>query len=813
MPKKSFYQKSVYLLIIFLLICTWLVTTESGLIAACWLIKWSVPGKLTTAKIEGKIIHCIKITDLHYESSLFKASIQEFTLKPTFSLFMKHSLMMADFEFKGTQLIFKNNILLPMSALEGKGNFTLKSNGQFPIFQAEITQGYWFERPLQANLNFELVQKNFYLPTIRLSLGENVIKISPAASNAEKIDWLFHLKEQEIHLESQGFLEREPALKRWKGEINKIILHSTLVGDWNLKEPTSLILGKDQYLIAPLQLVHSPDQLIARGSFQWDQHRFSSTLDIPFLAIQHPYLQGGYSFQGYIHQEFKRPLTLKANLEIHPGTLALPIAANRVYKLIYQRGYLNTTFENNNFTTQFHFNQNAKNLITGELKASFSSWNDFATQPIQGNFQGKWEDPHLFYSLIPDLGKFRGALYFQGDIQGNFKKPLLQLEANTKETSFIISKPNLKIHDFNLQILGKIPGLLNIQGSGFSGTGQFHYQGTSQWEKTFTARVKISGEKIEVYHTPTIQVIATPDVMVDYANSILQITGTVQIPSANITLNENKSYAVLSKDVVLVDGQQSIQSPYPLQVIPNLYVVIENNLHFKGYGIDGIIGGKIAIEERADGLLTGNGRLTIKEGKYRLQGATRYIHRGRLLFPPGTLLVDPILDIRIGKKHTYDSAYEEDIGIYVQGTLQKPLLQPYSTANLQSTEILSRLGFGSTEAAGDEKQRQLLAQTAFLLAGSANPLIDTLQTNLGLEEFNIESGGSYKSFDTQGGTDTVLVMGKSLSRKVYLQYLQSVLEPVATIRLKYFLNRYFTTSIETGTEGIGGDITFSMEKN
>ena len=138
-------------------------------------------------------------------------------------------------------------------------------------------------------------------------------------------------------------------------------------------------------------------------------------------------------------------------------------------------------------------------------------------------------------------------------------------------------------------------------------------------------------------------------------------------------------------------------------------------------------------------------------------------------------------------------------------------MQLYSSnSSVQSSEILSRLGFGGTESTGE--QRQVLSQTAFLLAGSANPFIEALQDNLGIEEFSIGSRATQNSFATGDGTDTVLVVGKSLTKKIYLQYLQSVMEPIGTIKLKYFFNSQFTTSIETSTEDdIGADLTFSME--
>jgi hypothetical protein len=265
--------------------------------------------------------------------------------------------------------------------------------------------------------------------------------------------------------------------------------------------------------------------------------------------------------------------------------------------------------------------------------------------------------------------------------------------------------------------------------------------------------------------TPQFTLRIAPQLSLHYLDSILKVQGTIQVLEAKIQINPHTTpQYTLPTDVVFIDQNHPSPAQNIFKIEPDIFIRFEDHVTFQGYGlIDAALSGKLHITERSDGILIGQGRITIKKGKYRLQGATRHIDRGRLLFPAGTILQNPILDIRILQHNTQNSADHVETGIYIQGTLQKPSYQLYSNAQLSDEDIAARLGFG---------------QSALFLADSANKWITQLQTQLGLDALNLESRD----------TDTVLILGKPISKHLYLQYLQSI-------------------------EDMGVDLTFFIEKN
>ncbi|HXH54619.1 MAG TPA: translocation/assembly module TamB domain-containing protein [Gammaproteobacteria bacterium] len=605
---------------------------------------------------------------------------------------------------------------------------------------------------------------------------------------------------------------------------NRLILKNISYQNSTLKLSTKEVIFEPNMISLLNGLVYVPFVKLENASFIWKENsaspvfiengvgQFQMTFNRQNLSIDIQELTGSL-FEMSLHAHAKINIIDK-NFQIPTGTVVL--GENKMS--IEKSAQIKNQFEwvvnlNSNKKAKASFNgylvpEQAENCWSGKLnKANFTSettgsWFLRAPSIIQ------FSSTHL---TLKDITLQNNSKRLQ--IKGDFYYGKQGLNSNLHLASFFVPKQALTLKDLHLNISGKIENPLLLKGSGYSGEGRFQMDGTMQFNTEKKLSLHFSGKNLQIYNTRNIQVIGSPTLALNFNNNTLFVDGTLLIHKGNIKMQDQKNVGLLSKDIVIKDSNINKNE---FKIIPNLYLVVENNLHFDGYGMIATIGGKLTINERSDGLLTGNGKLTIKEGKYRLQGATRYIHRGHLLFPPGTLLKDPILDILISQNRVQQqgNTTSTNIGIYVQGTLLHPIYHPYSNDNnLKSADILSRLGFGQSEASGDENQRQLFAQTAFLFSGTANPFVDFLKKNLKLEELNLESKPTTKTFYTPGGNDTVLVVGKSLSEKWYLQYLQSIIEPVSTIRLKYFLSRLFTVSADTGTEGVGGDLTFIMEKN
>ncbi len=804
----------LYGLLLLIPISFWIYTTQSGLIFSVWLIKPLLSPAIKINTVSGKWNNTISLYGLTYASPMIQLTAEELTLKPSLHTLRASRLKIPYFLLKNAQITFKK-LSSPLSIAQAEGTLNIKKIDQGISAQIHSLSGVWFEQPIQATGALTAIHPQLYTLNALIRVGKHSMQIQSNLNENQKLNWCFTLdmgKQLKANLDGDYVYEKN--LGQQTLTLTHLTLHSEWIGNWHLKEPIAIYRTAKQAYMQALQLIHASGA-IASATFQWQPKQgLKLRADIPTLSLQHPDLQGKTSLHARLQQKPNALPHINLDGIIHPGTFTLQRFKKQPKKIAYQGGAIDLFFNGQALKAGFIFRENAHNFAHGHFNTfPPSPQNNVALleQPLQGKLVFKASDLKLIKAFFPQVSKLTALLEMDMKFSGTLNQPRLYVQANIKAGACRIPKQGLVIQEVNVQGYGDIPGKLSLSGNGYAGTGQFSINGETDISDNLKTHLKLSGKNLHIYRTSTIDITASPELALDYINHTLFAQGTVRIPNAVIFLTSEKKHALLSKDVILVNNKKE-ETSRPFKIVPSLYLILENPMHFKGYGLESLIKGELAIDERPDGLLSGSGKLTILDGKYRLQGATRYIHRGYLLFTPGTLLNDPILDIRISNARLQHLQQTPDVGIYVQGTLQKPLFYPYSSDNLRSSEILSRLGFGQRESTNPD-QRQLIAQSAFLLSGTANPFIENIQMQLGLEELNLESEQISQGSNHQGGTDTVLVVGKSLSSKLYLQCLQHLLEPITTVKLKYSLSPRLTASIETGTEGPAGDLIFTMERD
>lgn len=798
MKRKLFYL-ALFSFVVFILF-----VTRLGAIITIEIIKMRVPGTLKSV-VKGNLIDDIVLEDVAYQTNHLKLTAKKIVFSINLIKIFKKELKIPSFHFKDASFSLKSFSQKPIVLTNMSGSIQSIASKKLEL-NIQKLEGSWLNKPLSAHFNLKLKENNLNLIRFHLSLDK--INFQATQNNSNNINWELSYEKSDLnHAKIKGFIQPNKLLSQWNGEIVNAYFSLPIIGFWNLAEPKKFLISSENIETEDLNFSQE-DKITAKLSASWNlKQGLNALLEIPPFPIENPNINGKAAFTFKCNQKPKAPLLMNGELVFYPGIYTLTTPENKKHLLNYLGGNIYIEVDEKEAKANYSFKESNANQFKGHLLLPINS----NKQNLHGNFTGKLDNLNLLYLFFPQISKLSSTFNFDGVISGNLAKPIITLDAISKNGSFYIPKQALLINNLNIHLAGNLNQNLQLSGSGKSGEGQFNFNGFVILSKKPEMNLKLSGRNIQIYNTQNTQITASPSITLNYFEKKLLIEGNVPLVNADIILKNNTT-AAISKDVIILDSNEKT-SFSTIKIIPRLYVTTENRLHFKGYGLDGIISGKINIEKRIDGLLAGSGRLTIKEGKYRFQGANYYIQRGYLLFPAGTLLNDPILDIYILQKRASEIQTNNDIGIYVQGTLQKPIFSPYSNANLKNSEILSRLGFGSTQTANTNETNQFTSQTAFVLAGTANPVIEQLQESFGLEEFNVESREIHKNFATQGATDTVLVLGKALSKKFYLQYLQSLLEPISTVRLKYFLTPQITVSTETGSEGLGGDLIFSLERD
>ena len=135
------------------------------------------------------------------------------------------------------------------------------------------------------------------------------------------------------------------------------------------------------------------------------------------------------------------------------------------------------------------------------------------------------------------------------------------------------------------------------------------------------------------------------------------------------------------------------------------------------------------------------------------------------------------------------------MGVIVTGSIINPRVRLYSEPDLGQLDTLTWLLLGREPAGLGRDDTALLQRAALaLLAGDRDG--DGLVQKLGLDELSISRGSA--SDGTVG--DTVVSLGKQLSRRLYVGYEQALGSASGTLQLIYRVAGRLTLRARTGAE-------------
>jgi len=490
-------------------------------------------------------------------------------------------------------------------------------------------------------------------------------------------------------------------------------------------------------------------------------------------------------------------LNSKGNLSIASGQAEFTDTNQQLDAMAFQGGSANFELQNHNIHLAANFAADQDNNLSAKLQID-------RDQQLDGNITATFNDLSWIMRLCPDITRLKGNISGETNISGSLQQPRVITKFELNNGTLRIPILGVKIKPLTASLtstdLGKF--FLTANGTMRDGPGTLKLSGYFEpFKPGIPNEFELIGAGFEFVHTITAQLIADAKLKLALKNiNTLAIAGDIKILSGTINLddNQNDKDVQISSDVVFVDNSP-VRTKTDFNIIPNLNLRIEKNVLFKGYGLDADISGKLEITKPAQNLL-GNGRVSLKTGTYKIPGKTLYISHGRLIFPPGTLLNNPNLDIMMttskpGMQNITTAKNQEVIGIYIHGTASKPKL----------------------ENAGLVGDNQAVNQ---ILNATGSPVVDKIQEKFALEQFGVESNdendvhlGPNKSSMATALDNKNLVIGKKLTDKIYLQYMKSLMDTNNAVRLKYALDKNWAVGVESNSTGNGADLSFAVHKN
>jgi translocation and assembly module TamB len=424
-------------------------------------------------------------------------------------------------------------------------------------------------------------------------------------------------------------------------------------------------------------------------------------------------------------------------------------------------------------------------------------------QPMQGFVDLRFEDNALLAGFLPMLKEPQGRLAGRLLIAGTLDEPQVSGGVQVVDGRMVLPDLGVRVTEGRLLLRAYAANYLTLEGSAMLGAGKATLDGRidladfPQWQ----ARLHVGGSNLTVMRLPNASVQASPDLTLHLSPSVRQITGRVEVTQALFDVGGFGAGAVRRSSDVRVLGEAP---PEPAGTIEaDVLLVLGEQVRIEGLGFKGRVQGQVRVLDKpGQAAPLAQGELLVLDGRYRAYGQDLLIDQGRLLFA-NSPLTNPGLDIRAVRRVTQDDVV---VGLHISGRATAPKITLFSQPSLPQSEMLSYLVSGRSSKTGSGASTQTMlqiAQAAGLMA--ATDLAEgSVARDLGLDELGFETA--------LGSNDLSLAIGKYLTPRIYLRYLQGLGNGVQDLVMTFDWTRAIQLRGQVGTQSSGFDIFYRFER-
>lgn len=279
------------------------------------------------------------------------------------------------------------------------------------------------------------------------------------------------------------------------------------------------------------------------------------------------------------------------------------------------------------------------------------------------------------------------------------------------------------------------------------------------------------------------------------AGPLLQIRGQLSADSAQFILPDELT-PTRGRDVVL-RGIHSLPEPSNgarVQTDVLIDLDLGPQFHVQGRGLQTRLSGQLSVRSTpAQPTPRVLGEVRTVDGSYRAYGQQLQIETGVLRFVGP--YDDPTLDILALR--SLPAAANQRVGVHISGSAQAARVRLFSDPELPDAEKLAWLVIGRP-ATGAGAEAAVLQQAALaLLGGHGSALDGGLARAFGLDELGLRTQAIQADGTLRGAA---IILGKRLSRDLYLSYERSLVGALGTVSIFYDISRHLTLRARAGEE-------------
>jgi translocation and assembly module TamB len=455
----------------------------------------------------------------------------------------------------------------------------------------------------------------------------------------------------------------------------------------------------------------------------------------------------------------------------------------------------------------WHFTQAVAGANLGVLVGAQSMRLDPAatwpapTTPMQGVLEWQVADLGAWAPLAPPGWRLAGRLRTSAAIGGRFGAPEIEgrMEGSGLGLRNLLQGVDLRDGELALSLRGEDARIERFVFKG--GDGELRVTGGATLGAEPRARLQLKAERFRLLGRTDRRIVTSGEATLALDAKSLALDGRLGIDEGLIDVSRADAPS-LDADVTVRGGKHRTPPPAPdteeaaappraAAAARDVRVAVQldlgQQLRLRGRGLDTRLTGRLAISAPG-GRLALNGSVNAVDGTYAAYGQKLEIERGVLRFVGAP--ENPRLDILAVRPNL-----DVKVGVMITGGAQSPRVRLASEPEMSDYDKLSWLVLGRASDGLARTDTALLQRAALaLLAGEGQSADAALLANLGLDEFSVRQNESGEV------RDTVVTLGKQLSRRWYVGYEHSVNNTTGTWQLIYRAARRFTLRAQSGAE-------------
>jgi translocation and assembly module TamB len=322
------------------------------------------------------------------------------------------------------------------------------------------------------------------------------------------------------------------------------------------------------------------------------------------------------------------------------------------------------------------------------------------------------------------------------------------------------------------------------------GAGSVRLEGSASLGEAPKAQLRLVAERFQLLGRVDRRIVASGAAQLALDAQTLSLDGRFGVDEGLVDFSRGDAPG-LADDVVVSGRKNAETRPAATTgraraVTLDLQVELGERLRVRGHGLDTGLRGELRLSAPA-GKLAVNGSVRTADGTYAAYGQKLEIDRGVLAF--SGLAENPRLDIEATRPNL-----DLRVGVAVTGTALNPRVRLFSEPEMSDTDKLSWLVLGRAPDGLGRADTALLQRAALaLLAGEGGGPTDPVTRAIGLDDVSVRQ--------TEGDVrETVVSLGKQLSRRWYVGYERGLNATTGTWQLIYRIAQRFTLRAQSGLD-------------